>query len=495
MLKTYWRIISWIERITDNFLIVFCFFLAHRIRSTDLGKFIHSILPLPTDLLHLGSIDKYYIVLAISLPLFNACLYIMGAYRSMRKYTALKIFRLSVAAALVTFLCLGSLLFILKLDLSRSFTAIFCGLCGLAFFLERFSVLLFLRFFRVRGKNYRNILIVGTGLQARNLFFEISEHAELGMKIQGFVDVRGAVNEKGEIVPEEDCEVFDLPARIISTAETFEETLKKYAIDEVIFTDVINTFPVVHELAEIASEEGVHICFAADLFSVGVFTSEVGNIGEIPLLHFHSSPGSQDTLPLVFKRIIDIIVSSILLLFTWPFLLILMLLIKLDSPGPIFFKQKRVGLNGRLFTLLKFRSMIIDAEKLLNDLKDKNEMSGPVFKMKDDPRITKLGAFLRRYSLDELPQLINVLKGDMSLVGPRPPLPQEVKHYKRKQRKRLSMRPGLTCSWQVSGRNEIPSFEDWARMDLEYINNWSLRYDFILLLKTIPAVLFGTGAR
>jgi lipopolysaccharide/colanic/teichoic acid biosynthesis glycosyltransferase len=139
--------------------------------------------------------------------------------------------------------------------------------------------------------------------------------------------------------------------------------------------------------------------------------------------------------------------------------------------------------------------MVINAEELLANLKDRNEMQGPVFKIKSDPRITRLGRFLRKYSLDELPQLWNVFKGDMSLVGPRPPLPDEVSHYKRKQRKRLSMRPGLTCIWQVSGRNEIPDFEEWARLDLEYINNWSLKQDFVLLLKTIPVVMMGTGAR
>ena len=139
--------------------------------------------------------------------------------------------------------------------------------------------------------------------------------------------------------------------------------------------------------------------------------------------------------------------------------------------------------------------MVENAEELLNDLKEKNEMKGPVFKIKEDPRITKVGKVLRKYSLDEFPQLLNVLKGDMSLVGPRPPLPEEVKFYKRKQRKRLSMRPGLTCSWQVSGRNEIPSFEEWAKMDLEYINNWSLKRDLILIARTIPVVILGTGAR
>jgi lipopolysaccharide/colanic/teichoic acid biosynthesis glycosyltransferase len=153
-----------------------------------------------------------------------------------------------------------------------------------------------------------------------------------------------------------------------------------------------------------------------------------------------------------------------------------------------------VGLNGRLFDLYKFRSMFVDSEGQLDALRDKNEMQGPVFKIKDDPRVTPLGRFLRRYSLDELPQLWNVLRGEMSLVGPRPPVPGEVSMYERRDRRRLSMRPGITCIWQVSGRNEICDFESWVKLDLEYIDNWSLGRDILLMLRTIPAVLFGRGA-
>ena len=175
-------------------------------------------------------------------------------------------------------------------------------------------------------------------------------------------------------------------------------------------------------------------------------------------------------------------------------LLLTALCIKFDSRGPVFFKQSRMGLNGRIFTLLKFRSMVEGAEERLPELLDQNEMTGPVFKMKNDPRVTRVGRFIRRYSIDELPQLINVLLGDMSLVGPRPPLPDEVSMYVRKHRRRLSMRPGLTCIWQISGRNQIPDFEEWAALDLQYIDNWSLRRDFQILLKTIPVVISGSGA-
>jgi lipopolysaccharide/colanic/teichoic acid biosynthesis glycosyltransferase len=169
--------------------------------------------------------------------------------------------------------------------------------------------------------------------------------------------------------------------------------------------------------------------------------------------------------------------------------------VRFSSEGPIFFVQKRVGLNGRLFNFYKFRSMYLHAEKELEKLKVHNEMEGPAFKLTNEPRVTRAGRWLRRFSLDELPQLWNVLIGDMSLVGPRPPVPGEVSAYERRYRRRLSMRPGMTCTWQVSGRNEIKDFNSWVKLDLEYIDNWSLWRDFQLLCRTIPAVLFGTGAR
>ncbi|HMO17543.1 MAG TPA: sugar transferase [Oligoflexia bacterium] len=495
MLKSYWRIISWLERLSDNILVVISFFLAYGLRDGFLGTFLEDILFTNKEFLELGEIEQYYLVLAVSLPTYNACLSLLGAYRSMRFHVWTKLLRICVISASVVFLTLAAFLFLLKIDLSRSFIAIFCLISCISLFFERFLVLAILRFFRMRGKNFRNILIVGTGVQARKLFFEIQSQPELGIRVQGFVDVRGASNKAGDMVPEDNSSVYDLPSRVISTAETFETALKRYAIDEVLFTEVISTFPIVHSLSEIAVDEGVRVTFAADLFSLGIFTSEVSSFGDIPVIHFHAVPGGDDNIPLAIKRLIDIFISALLLVLLFPLFIFIAISIKIDSSGPVFFTQRRVGLNGRIFTLYKFRSMITGAERILDDLREQNEMKGPVFKMRSDPRITKMGKFLRKYSLDELPQLWNVLKGDMSLVGPRPPLPEEVTHYKRKQRKRLSMRPGLTCTWQVNGRNEIPDFEEWAKLDLEYINNWSLTRDISLLIKTIPVVLSGVGAR
>lgn len=196
---------------------------------------------------------------------------------------------------------------------------------------------------------------------------------------------------------------------------------------------------------------------------------------------------------MAFKRLFDIVTSAIALWMLLPLLGVVALIIKLTSRGPVFFKQVRVGLHGKPFNMLKFRSMVVNAEELKATLAAQNEQTGPVFKMKNDPRITGIGRFIRKFSIDELPQLINVLRGDMSVVGPRPPVPSEVAKYEAWQRRRLSVRPGLTCIWQVSGRNQI-SFEQWMYLDMQYIDHWSLSSDINLILKTVPVVLTGRGA-
>jgi exopolysaccharide biosynthesis polyprenyl glycosylphosphotransferase len=196
---------------------------------------------------------------------------------------------------------------------------------------------------------------------------------------------------------------------------------------------------------------------------------------------------------LFLKRLVDLLLSGIGLILLIPVFVVVSILIKLDSKGPIFFKQRRIGKNGIQFTMYKFRSMVANAEELKERLKDQNEMDGPVFKIKEDPRITKLGKFIRKYSIDELPQLFNVFRGDMSLIGPRPPLVEEVEQYNDYQWRRLDVRPGLSGLWQISGRNHV-SFEEWVSLDIYYIENWSMKLDTKILLQTIPVVLFGKGA-
>jgi exopolysaccharide biosynthesis polyprenyl glycosylphosphotransferase len=264
-------------------------------------------------------------------------------------------------------------------------------------------------------------------------------------------------------------------------------------IDHVVFVVPRLWFEKIEDLIRLCETEGIPASVVVDLYELKFARSKQTNFCGIPMLTFESAP---DRLwELLAKRLFDAVVSAIGLIVLSPLFLVLAIAIRMTSKGPIFFRQKRCGLNGRKFTLYKFRTMVKGAEERLAELRKFNEMDGPVFKMKKDPRVTLIGGFLRKSSLDELPQLWNVFKGDMSIVGPRPPIPAEVDKYDNWQRRRLSMRPGITCLWQVRGRNRITDFNEWMRLDLEYIDNWSLWLDAKILLATIPVVLLAKGAK
>lgn len=478
MLKNYWRIVSRLEQALDNVIIVGAFFLTYELHELFRDWGVDERLGI--ELKHLAEIQSYLVLLGFAIPLYNSVLSLLGAYRSMRLSTALELARITLSASAIVFVLNGALLYLLKLDLSRSFVALYCALVGIGVFTLRVSALSVLRFFRVRGRNFRNLLIAGDGEQADSLAKEVLSQPELGIRLVGYVSYS-----------EQKVKTANGESLVVSAAN-FEAALKQNAIDEVLFTDVGENFARVKSLVEIASEEGVGVSLVPDFFSLELLRSDVSYFGRYPLVHYRSSPSERSSY--IVKRLIDFVGAAVLFVLFIPLMLLIALAIKLDSKGPILFVQRRVGLNGRQFSMLKFRSMYDGAERLRERLERKNEMKGPVFKIENDPRVTRVGRVLRRYSLDELPQLINVLLGDMSLVGPRPPLPSEVNLYERKQRRRLSMRPGLTCIWQVSGRNDIIDFDEWARLDLEYIDNWSLGLDLKLLLKTIPAVLRGSGA-
>jgi len=237
---------------------------------------------------------------------------------------------------------------------------------------------------------------------------------------------------------------------------------------------------------------GVPTCVLADFFPLRFSRKRMGEFQTKPAIVFSTAPDSDTWL--LLKDLSDRLFTLVGLVLLSPFMLAISLLIKLTSRGPILFTQERCGLNGRKFIMFKFRTMVDNADQMKDILLEKNEMDGPAFKITNDPRLTKVGNVLRKFSLDEFPQLFNVLKGDMALVGPRPPLPREVSQYDPWQRRKLSMKPGLTCLWQINGRNNI-NFEKWMKMDLEYIDNWSLWLDTKILFKTIPAVIWGTGAK
>ena len=496
MLKENWRLISRLERVGDCVWIVISFFVAYYARSAlAFWNYVFQ-LSIPFQGTELAPLKDYFIVLVIGVIGYMVVLNALGAYGSMRLRNGWELFRISAVSSLIVFLLLSASLFILKVHLSRSFIGIFCIMVAICLSLERIAVLKVLRYWRRRGINFRNMIVCGLGTQALRLAREIASRPELGVRVRAFVDLRtnSLMGEQLSAFQQLAKRYTKLRAvRVLSGIVGLEKALRKYSVDEVVFTDVVDVMPQVEEAVHLCSDQGIETTIAADLFSIGLIKSGISYFGGMPLIHFQTPPG--DRWELSVKFLFDAFASTVLLVLLSPVFMILSAAVFVTMSRPIFFVQKRIGLNGRIFDLYKFRSMRHGAEEELACLADSNEMNGPVFKMRNDPRITPLGRFLRRYSLDELPQLWNVLKGDMSLVGPRPPIPGEVSLYERKDRRRLSMRPGMTCTWQVSGRNEIPDFDEWVRMDLEYIDNWSLWSDFLILLRTIPAVLLGRGAR
>jgi exopolysaccharide biosynthesis polyprenyl glycosylphosphotransferase len=327
----------------------------------------------------------------------------------------------------------------------------------------------------------RNILIVGTGDKAGQL-------AELleGAKQWGYKTV-GVVRETpGQTI---DARLKGFP---LVELDQVSGVIRDRVIDEVVFVVSIEALSRLEELFLLCEEEGVKTRVMLSFFPHVTSKIHLEALHELPLLTFTTTP--QNEYLLFIKNAFDFLMAALMLILLAPFLGVVALFIKVTSGGPVIFKQVRSGLGGRKFVLYKFRSMVTGAEEIKDQLSHLNEMSGPVFKIRNDPRCTPLGKYLRKFSIDELPQLFNILKGDMSFVGPRPPLLEEVEGYQRWQRRRLRMKPGLTCLWQISGRSEI-DFQEWMRLDLEYIDNWSLMMDWMIFLKTIPIVLMGKGAR
>jgi exopolysaccharide biosynthesis polyprenyl glycosylphosphotransferase len=338
-----------------------------------------------------------------------------------------------------------------------------------------------LRRLRRRGVNTRTYLFVGRGKSARTMAGNIQSHADYGIRIEGGLTFTGEEN----LPP-----IAGVPS-LGSTAE-LQEILRKKAIDGVLICPSDGVWATeVKSLLRFCETVGLSCRVAPDFLGIPLDRSTIDHVGGVPAYTVLS--GFQRTHVLWVKRAIDLVGATLGIVVLAPIMLCTFLAIKLTSRGPALFRQTRVGVNGRLFTLFKFRSMVQNAEQLRAGLEERNEQNGPVFKIKNDPRVTPVGRFLRKYSLDELPQLFNVLRGDMSLVGPRPPIPSEVLQYDWWQRRRLSVRPGITCIWQVSGRNSI-GFDRWMELDLQYIDGWTLGMDMKIMAKTVKEVFRGSGA-
>jgi exopolysaccharide biosynthesis polyprenyl glycosylphosphotransferase len=353
------------------------------------------------------------------------------------------------------------------------------GLCVLTRLLLRWVLMEV----RSSGYNHRHLLILGFNEEAVQMARRIDANQVLGYKIQGFIS-----------------EHHDPSARptlqtiypVLGSLEDLQAILEKGPVDEVILcVPFMQHIAIFGEAVRLAQELGIVVRLFPDKSDSRLLSR----------LHIERFEGDyvvtlfreQMLGQLLLKRVMDIVLSLVGLIVLSPLLVAVALAVKLTSPGPVLFAQERVGMNKRLFKLYKFRSMYVDAEKRRRELEHLNEMDGPVFKIKNDPRVTPVGGFIRKTSIDELPQLLNVLRGHMSLVGPRPPLLAEVDRYDWLYRRRLSIKPGITCLWQISGRNEI-TFKQWMEMDKAYIDNWSLWLDITILAKTVPAVLFSRGA-
>jgi len=427
------------------------------------------------------TLPRYGLALLFAIPYWCLSLYANGLYQSLRTRTYLEIFWAVIKSAAITFFLMGTFIFLLKLQfMSRLFFIIFFSLTFVLIWLEKTVIFMSSHYVRRQGLNTRRLLVVGTGKRALDFIKRVDKHPEWGFEILGAID-----DEPGRGVQK----VGRLG--ILGGLEDIPEIFHRDAIDEVVLVVPRSRLNHLQGAIDDCEIEGVVVTVAVDLFDTKLARSSVTELDGMPFLHFKTTHAKE--WELLIKRIFDFVASGLGIIILSPVLLASAIMIKLTSRGPVFFRQERLGLAGRRFTLYKFRTMRIGAQDELNDVTDLNDMTTDEFREKKTRWITPVGRFLRKFSLDELPQLFNVFVGHMSVVGPRPTVPDEVDKYKDWQRRRFSMKPGITCLWQVNGRNNI-AFEDWMKLDLEYLDNWSLWLDVKIILKTVPVVLFGIGA-
>jgi len=330
-----------------------------------------------------------------------------------------------------------------------------------------------------RGQDTRNVLIVGTGAEAHALRHHIESIRHLGYTFKGFIEFPGASSQ-----------MMSSSGDVVGTLDSLFQHARKQFVDEIFFATPCER-GIVQDVLEKARMHGVDLRVVPDLYDGLAWNSPVEYIGQFPTIPLHR--GHVPELGFVLKRVLDVLFSGTLLLLLLPFLIVLAIAIKLESKGPVFYSSERIGKKGRIFRCYKFRTMVRDAETRRAEFMHMNERDGVLFKISNDPRITRLGRFLRKYSLDELPQFINVLRGDMSVVGPRPPIASEVMEYKLNHLRRLDVTPGITGLWQVQGRQD-PSFDSYVSLDVTYIENWSIFLDLKILIRTIGVVFSGTGS-
>ena len=468
--------LGWVARVIDAIVVTVTFLGVAFLRQRAREVWSYDVLPGAPLMAPVTVESQFHLVFAV-VPLWLFSLSQHQLYDDIRRIRS-DVLLLRIASAVVV--AFGLLLLVLFLfpspvPTSRSFLLGFSVVSiGTLFAARREEA----RRARARAPTW-NILVVGTATEAAPFLDTLLRHPHWGLRVAGV------------LVPEGEDVTSVQGIRVLGRLPQLAETLATEKIAQVFMTGRAWDTQTLRFVADRCEEVGVTFSMDANFLGLSIAQANVNDLGGWSVLSFSSVPN--DGTALLVKRTIDVVVGLVGLVVLSPVMLVTALLIKLGDGGPVLFVQERSGLYGRTFPMLKFRSMVVDAEAKKRALEDQNEMSGPVFKIKADPRITRIGAFIRKTSIDELPQIWNVLRGEMSIVGPRPPLPAEVARYERWQMRRLSMKPGLTCIWQVTGRNKV-DFDSWMRLDLEYIDNWSLFLDLKLILRTFPVVLTGRGA-
>jgi exopolysaccharide biosynthesis polyprenyl glycosylphosphotransferase len=454
------------HQMADACLFAASFWLAYAVRGNDVFSSWLGLDPIPPEMFKNVLWVYFALVPAAPLVLESQGFYTRPAVNS-RKALLWPLLR---ASGIVT-IGIVLLLFFFKAPAPRGVAFIFIVFSCALVWLKEEILMAVLRSPVAKARYKRRVIVAGTAVEANRL--------------SQILKVRAG--DEIEIVAEYNLTESSLPHLI--------ELLHEHSVSNVLVSSKHTNFERVEQIIQLCETEGVEAWLAADFFATQIARASFDEIYGRPILVFRSTP--ETSWQMWAKQLLDFFGAAVALIFfgSWMFPLIA-IAIKLTSKGPVFFRQQRSGLNGAPFSIFKFRTMATNAEQFKHELAAMNEMTGPVFKVTNDPRVTPIGKWLRKYSLDELPQIFNVLRGEMSLVGPRPLPVDEVRRFNDlAHRRRLSVKPGLTCLWQVSGRNKISDFKDWVRLDLQYIDNWSIWLDFSILLRTIPAVVMGTGAK
>ncbi len=466
------RIAQFADGVTTAFSFIVAYFVWQLVRSL----FPWAPLGREMDITH----DVFWKIFVFSI-IWVITLTKLNAYNDQRFTSIQREMKLVVKTSLIgTFLILAAD-FIFRFEyIPRTYIAIFFVINIFSLGLGKLVLFRVAKLIREKGKNRRQVLLVGTEEKAREFIEIVRKNFGWGLDIIGLIST--------ELMRQEG---FICGVKILGPYTDFTSIFHQHPVDEVIIFVLTNELPKIEEIIKICEREGVQVRVNSDFFgrlTKRVTVDQVYGVTFISLLNVSRSEWSE-----IIKRLMDIFLSAIGIIMLSPLFLLISILIKTTSKGPVFHKLKVFGFNKKPYIMYKFRTMVLNAEEIKNKLAHLNEMQGPVFKIKNDPRVTKVGKYLRKYSLDELPQLWNVLKGEMSLVGPRQALPEELAKYDSWHRRKLSVKPGITCLWQVRGRNKITDFNEWVKMDLEYIDNWSLWLDIKILVKTLWVVLKGTG--